>query len=54
MATPNKPRTSEGKTVDLNRRAGDLQREIERLETTLGSFVAVYPYPQQILILDLT
>lgn len=43
MTTPNKPRKSERKSADLNRRAEDLQREIERLETILGPSVALHP-----------
>lgn len=43
MATSNKPRKSEWKSADLNRRAEDLQREIEMRETTLGPSVALCP-----------
>jgi hypothetical protein len=43
MATPNKYRKSEWKSADLNGRAEDLQREIERLETTLGPSVRSIP-----------
>ena len=43
MTTPNKPRKSEWKSADLNRRAEDLQREIEMRETTLGPSVALCP-----------
>lgn len=43
MATANKHRKPERKSVDLNQRAEDLQREIERLETTLGPSVVPYP-----------
>lgn len=42
MATPSKYRKSESKSVDFNRRAEELQCEIEMLETTLGPFVALY------------
>ena len=43
MATRNKDRKPKWKSADLNGRAGDLQREIERLETTLGPSVALSP-----------
>ena len=43
MATPSKYRKSESRSVDLNRRAEELQCEIETLETTLGPSVALYP-----------
>ena len=52
MATPSKYRKSESKSVDFNRRAEELQCEIERLEITLGPSVALYP--QIMLILGLT
>jgi hypothetical protein len=43
MATLNKHRRSEWKSADLNGRAEDLQREIEKLETTLGPSVTLSP-----------
>jgi len=46
MATLNKHKKSEWKSADLNGRAEDLQREIERLEATLGPSVALSPNEQ--------